>query len=119
MRPGPSKFTRPDCSKSPCPLGTNPGRTHRFYTGDAVLPFGFGLSYTTFQYKILEAPEMVSLEPLWPLIQGARHGFLATEELEAAGPAAKYVINVTNTGRVDADDVVLGFLTPPGAGENG
>ena len=26
------------------------GRTHRFYTGKAVVPFGFGLSYTTFTY---------------------------------------------------------------------
>jgi pre-mRNA-splicing factor SYF2/beta-D-xylosidase 4 len=26
---------------------------------------------------------------------------------------------VTNTGLVDSDDVVLGFLVPPGAGENG
>jgi beta-D-xylosidase 4 len=28
-------------------------------------------------------------------------------------------VNVTNTGSVDSDDVVLGFLTPPGAGQNG
>ena len=37
MRPGPSTFARPDCSKkfnpAACPRGTNPGRTHRFYTG--------------------------------------------------------------------------------------
>ena len=45
MRPGPSAFPRPDCAKAKgegCPLGTNPGRTYRFYTGQAVLPFGFG-----------------------------------------------------------------------------
>lgn len=30
-----------------------------------------------------------------------------------------YAVNVTNTGGVDADDVVLGFMTPPGAGSNG
>lgn len=28
-------------------------------------------------------------------------------------------MNVTNTGRVDSDYVVLGFLEPPGAGTNG
>ena len=33
--------------------------------------------------------------------------------------AAQYVVNVTNTGSVDSDHVVLGFLTPPGAGQNG
>jgi beta-D-xylosidase 4 len=34
-------------------------------------------------------------------------------------PLVAYSINVTNTGSVDADDVVLGFITPPGAGTNG
>ena len=50
MRPGASKFARPDCTDhnvSRCPKGTNPGRTYRFYTGKAVVPFGFGLSYTS------------------------------------------------------------------------
>jgi hypothetical protein len=28
-------------------------------------------------------------------------------------------VKVTNTGTVDADDVVLGFLVPPGAGKDG
>ena len=44
MRPGPSTFARPDCTSKPCKMGTNPGRTHRFYTGKPVVPFGFGLS---------------------------------------------------------------------------
>ena len=56
LRPGPSAWPRPDCAagvpSSDCPNGTNPGRTHRFYTGAAVLPFGFGLSYTSFAYEV-------------------------------------------------------------------
>lgn len=46
MRPGVSSFVRPDCAipnGTGCPMGTNPGRTHRFYTGKAVIPFGYGL----------------------------------------------------------------------------
>ena len=51
MRPGPSAFVRPDCDQKcaapamhggpcgTCKMGTNPGRTHRFYTGKAVIPF--------------------------------------------------------------------------------
>merc|ERR1711967_204358 len=31
----------------------------------------------------------------------------------------QFSVKVTNTGSMDADDVVLGFLTPPGAGTNG
>merc|ERR1719330_1103020 len=49
MRPGPSTWPRPDCTppggdRSKCPRGTNPGRTHRFYTGKPVMHFGSGLS---------------------------------------------------------------------------
>jgi hypothetical protein len=33
--------------------------------------------------------------------------------------AADFYVNVTNTGSVDSDDVVLGFLVPPGAGVDG
>ena len=37
----------------------------------------------------------------------------------AAGPATEFQVQVTNTGARDADDVVLGFLTPPDAGKHG
>ena len=39
--------------------------------------------------------------------------------LRAAKPVVNYAVNVTNTGTVDADEVVLGFLKPPGAGLSG
>ena len=45
--------------------------------------------------------------------------FPAAELLKASKPLVNYWVNVTNTGKMDADDVVLGFLVPPGAGENG
>ena len=33
--------------------------------------------------------------------------------------AAAYQVSVTNTGSIDADDVVLGFVAPPAAGTGG
>jgi hypothetical protein len=144
MRPGPSTFARPDCTNqnvSDCPLGTNPGRTYRFYTGNPVVQFGYGLSYTTFQYsqhdeyegeekKNKEKQLLIELEPLRDLIKKTKsdgHIFIKSQHSSDAFDAAewhellstKFAVNVTNTGTMDADDVVLGFLTPPGSGKNG
>merc|ERR1719350_833238 len=47
MRPGPSKWLIGVCGLKveDCHMGSNPGRTYRFYTGIPEFPFGFGLSY--------------------------------------------------------------------------
>jgi len=126
MRPGPSAWPRPDCKPvggdfSHCPRGTNPGRTHRFFTGHAVIPFGYGLSYTTWRYEVTGVPVgPVSLAPLRGLIEGAGSSpFLAHAKMIEVAPLVQYEVRVTNTGTVDSDDVVIGFWTPPGAGKDG
>merc|ERR1712113_1076315 len=45
--------------------------------------------------------------------------FPSLQMLNEAKPLVNYNVKVTNTGKMDADDVVLGFLVPPGAGQNG
>lgn len=95
MRPGSSLFP---------PSFSNPGHTHRFYAGNnTLLPFGYGLSLTTWKYTTLYPP------PMHVLHSNRGEG----------GKATTIVVNVTNTGGVDSDDVVLGFLVPPGAGVDG
>jgi hypothetical protein len=113
MRPGRSAWPRPDCPgpAAACPRGTNPGRTHRFYTGTPVVPFGFGLSYTSFAYSVAGAPRVISLAPLAPLLPprstaSQRPAFPSMAAVAAAGPAIQYAVQVTNTGAVDSDDVV-------------
>merc|ERR1719191_1116234 len=97
MRPGASAFPRPDCKAAPCSNGTNPGRTYRFFTGRPVVPFGFGLSYTSFRYEAV-----------------------ATASSITVGQTAKpLVVRVTNQGEKDADEVVLGFSRLPNAGKDG
>jgi beta-glucosidase-like glycosyl hydrolase len=127
MRPGPSNYPRPDCPLRPassCPNGTNPGRTHRFYSKKPIVPFGFGLSYTSFRYTPIELPTgPVSLAPVHRMLaetdaKGRTFPHQASLD-QGDEPFVAYRINITNTGNFAADDVVLGFLEPPGGGSNG
>lgn len=128
MRPGPSTFARPDCTNhniTQCPKGTNPGRTYRFYTGKAVVPFGFGLSYTSFTYTLAHLPKSVSLAALRELLDTESGHFPRASRLQSVmsknswQEQTQYAVKVTNTGDKDADDTVLGFLIPPDAGKDG
>lgn len=115
MRPGPSAWPRPDCPKpyDACQNGTNPGRTHRFYIDDAVVPFGYGLSYTTWKYEV-DVPKTVQLQDLSKQLQESADSYVPMKQ-----PVEPFKVKVTNTGSVDADDVVLAFASAPGAGQNG
>jgi beta-glucosidase len=72
------------------------GRTYRYFDGEPLWPFGYGLSYTTFSYSDLALPN----SPLY-----------AGDSLDAA-------VTVTNTGKTAGDEVVqlyLKFPDVPGA----
>jgi beta-glucosidase len=72
------------------------GRTYRYFAGEPLWPFGYGLSYTTFSYADLTLPKA-------PIDAGA--------PLDAA-------VKVTNSGTVAGDEVVqlyLRFPDVPGA----
>ena len=74
-------------------MATNPGRTYRYFTKPVLYPFGYGLSYTTFDYSGLSiSPKTIS-------------------------PCESVVVSVEvqNTGRMDSDEVVQIYLTTPTA----
>ena len=78
--------------------------------------------YTTFKYSLHVAPQTISIGRGAGLLKSGAPGkpaFPSMLEVQAAGPAASYAVNVTNIGALDADDVVLGFVVPPGAGQDG
>jgi len=66
-------------------------RTYRYFKGQPLYPFGYGLSYTTFSYSGLEVP---------------------TESVNA-GDAVHVSVTVTNTGNVAGDEVVELYLQFP------
>jgi beta-glucosidase len=67
------------------------GRTYRFFEGEPLYPFGYGLSYTAFTYRNLQAPD----------------------EARAGGPV-KISVEVQNSGKRDGDEVVQLFVKHPG-----
>src|ERR1700751_2422395 len=67
------------------------GRTYRYFEGEPLWPFGFGLSYTTFAYSTLSLPDA-------PVNAG--------DPLHAS-------VTVANTGKVAGDEVVELYLQFP------
>ena len=93
-----------------------------------VPPCRYGLSYTSFAYTLASAPTApVDLAPLRRALAGGKaagrtfltHRPRAGVDGGSDAPLFGYEVEVRNTGSVDADDVVLGFLKPPGAGTGG
>ena len=67
------------------------GRTYRYFKGTPLFPFGYGLSYTTFEYKDLQLPTTAV---------DANKGMSAS-------------VTVTNTGKRAGDEVAQLYLSFP------
>jgi len=68
------------------------GRTYRYMTAEPLYPFGFGLSYTTFSYSGIKLSAAKAKKDV-PVTAG---------------------VTVTNTGKMEADEVVQLYVTAPG-----
>lgn len=64
------------------------GRTYMYYQGEPLYPFGYGLSYTTFEYSDLSAEETTP-------------------------DSIKVIFKVSNTGNVDGDEVSQVYVSYP------
>ncbi|KAH7678551.1 Non-reducing end alpha-L-arabinofuranosidase protein, partial [Dioscorea alata] len=101
-----------------------PGRTYKFYSGPSIYPFGYGLSYTQFQYTVVNSTSAIEKQ-----LGTIQHCY--TLEYTKSGPAAppcnaaivddlqcvdgdlSIVVNVKNTGQIDGDNVVMVYSQAP------
>ena len=70
------------------------GRTYRYFSGKPLWGFGYGLSYSTFQYGPVK---------------------LSAETVKAGEPVTA-TVKVTNTGKMSGDEVVEAYLKTPQEG---
>ncbi|XP_071112668.1 uncharacterized protein [Haliotis cracherodii] len=63
------------------------GKTYRYFKGDPLYPYGYGLSYTQFEYFILENPIVIQ-----------------------AGQDLHGRVSVGNTGNIDGDEVIQVYI---------
>lgn len=66
------------------------GRTYRYFTGKPLYEFGYGLSYTTFEYSNL---------------------LLSNDNISANGSTSLFV-DVKNTGKVKGEEVIQLYIKP-------
>ncbi len=66
-------------------------RTYRYFKGEALYPFGYGLSYTSFKYDMLKVPATAS-----------------------AGKNVIVSVRVTNTGKLNGEEVVQLYISHQG-----
>jgi beta-D-xylosidase 4 len=91
------------------PSATNPGRTYKFYTGQAAYEFAAGLSYTTFNYSWSNDTAISSY---------SIRSLMKDNYDKQPVLVCSFRVNVTNVGPIAGDDVVLGFVSPPQQTQN-
>lgn len=68
-----------------------PGQTYRYFSKEPLIPFGYGLSYSEFEYFSLDVP-ITDIQPCNSL---------------------KISVSVQNVGRVEGDEVIQLYVCPP------
>ena len=91
-----------------------PGRTYRFYTGQTVFSFGDGLSYSSFDQKLIKAPEKI-IVPLTnnPTCHGSKCVSINVADYHCQNLSFDVHLHVKNKGRISGSHTVFLFSSPP------
>ncbi|OMO75892.1 hypothetical protein COLO4_25847 [Corchorus olitorius] len=100
-----------------------PGRTYKFFNGTTVFPFGYGLSYTTFSYKVTTPPK-VSLDIQLDRLQHCHNLEYTDKSLENSCPSVvvndltcqervSFEVEVKNEGDISGSEVIMVYSKPP------
>ncbi|KAK3032668.1 hypothetical protein RJ639_036732 [Escallonia herrerae] len=101
-----------------------PGRTYKFFNGSTVYPFGYGLSYTQFSYKLLSAKRSlhISLDKLqhcrdMNYTEGAYKPSCPAVLINdlACNDTVEFTVGVQNIGTKDGSETVMVYGAPPRA----
>jgi beta-glucosidase len=66
-------------------------RTYRYFSGKLQYPFGYGLSYTTFDYNWIKKPD----------------------EIPTMKDSLRFSVSIKNTGKVNGDEVAQVYIEYP------
>jgi beta-glucosidase len=95
------------------------GRTYRYFKGDPLYPFGYGLSYTKFKYSNVKigAPtgQSMTASTDWhaTTVSTDRHATTGSTDQHAIGQPLEVSVDVENVGDRDGDEVVELYLRHP------
>src|SRR5690606_12575836 len=67
------------------------GRTYRYFNGEVQYPFGFGLSYTSFNYEWIDQPKAIN----------------------SSADTLEFALRITNSGKMDGDEVAQVYMEYP------
>ncbi|XP_037493295.1 probable beta-D-xylosidase 5 [Jatropha curcas] len=99
-----------------------PGRTYKFFNGSTVYPFGYGLSYTNFTYKLTSPRKSVDIklnkfqhcynlnykeDTSTPPCPSVRTNHLSCKEI------FQFDVEVKNVGSRDGSEVMIVYSKPP------
>ncbi|KAJ4825741.1 hypothetical protein Tsubulata_039088 [Turnera subulata] len=99
-----------------------PGRTYKFFSGSTVFPFGYGLSYTKFNYTLKPAVRSTQIK-----LNKFQHCYGIKYENDSYNPPCpsvriddmdckekiEFEVEVQNTGSRDGSEVVIAYSKPP------